>query len=531
VLAAIVLGAGAVRVRLLDVPFERDEGEYAYAGQLLLEGVPPFTLAYNMKLPGTYAAYAGSMAVFGRSIAGARLGLALVTACTVVLVFLLGRKLLGTGGGLAAAAATAFLSLSTSMLGPFGHATHFVALPATAGALALTSAIETGRRRTLLAAGFLLGLAPIMKQPGFVFPAFGIAWLASARLTRRSPGGAARLAKETLTFAAGAAIPLAVVVAALGAAGVLDRFWFWIVVYAREYASLVPLSEGREYLASTGAQIVAEHPLLVAVAAAGLAMLATPRLEIPNRGFLLAFLGFSLLGVCPGLYFRGHYFLLAVPAVSLLVGAAYHGVERLAAGRAWARGVAAAAIAIGCLQPIVARADLYLRDPPDRVSRAIYGGNPFPESVEIARYIRERTSRADRIAVLGSEPQIYFYADRRGATGHIYTYGLMEEQPLAHVMQQQMIQDIEATRPAYVVWVTVPASWLVTAGSDRTLFAWADRFLQANYDVCGEVRIVSTDRTEYRWDEAAARGLDPDARGALVLRRKGFVPPAPTARP
>jgi len=33
-------------------------GEYAYAGQLILQGVPPYKEAYNMKLPGTYAAYA-----------------------------------------------------------------------------------------------------------------------------------------------------------------------------------------------------------------------------------------------------------------------------------------------------------------------------------------------------------------------------------------------------------------------------------------------------------------------------------------
>ena len=66
-LAAVLALTAAVRIRLLDVPLERDEGEYAYAGQLLLEGVPPYQLAYNMKLPGTYLAYAATMALFGQS--------------------------------------------------------------------------------------------------------------------------------------------------------------------------------------------------------------------------------------------------------------------------------------------------------------------------------------------------------------------------------------------------------------------------------------------------------------------------------
>ena len=96
-----------VRVRLRSMPLERDEGEYAYAGQLILQGVPPYKEAYNMKLPGTYAAYAIIMAVFGQSTAGIRLGLALVNAASIVLVFLLGRKLLDEAAGVSAAAAFA----------------------------------------------------------------------------------------------------------------------------------------------------------------------------------------------------------------------------------------------------------------------------------------------------------------------------------------------------------------------------------------------------------------------------------------
>jgi hypothetical protein len=35
----------AIRIRLLRIPLERDEGEYAYAGQLMLQGIPPSKLA------------------------------------------------------------------------------------------------------------------------------------------------------------------------------------------------------------------------------------------------------------------------------------------------------------------------------------------------------------------------------------------------------------------------------------------------------------------------------------------------------
>src|SRR5260221_1462739 len=74
----VLLFVGFIRFRLLDMPLERDEGKYAYAGQLILQGIPPYELAYNMKLPGTYFAYALGMAVFGQNKAGNSLTLLVV---------------------------------------------------------------------------------------------------------------------------------------------------------------------------------------------------------------------------------------------------------------------------------------------------------------------------------------------------------------------------------------------------------------------------------------------------------------------
>src|SRR5512133_3089225 len=93
----------AIRIRLLGIPLERDEGEYAYAGQLILQGIPPYKLAYNMKFPGTYAAYALIMSLFGQTISGIHLGLLLVNTATSALIFLLGRHLMNNStAGIAA---------------------------------------------------------------------------------------------------------------------------------------------------------------------------------------------------------------------------------------------------------------------------------------------------------------------------------------------------------------------------------------------------------------------------------------------
>ena len=78
---------------LRQCPLERDEGEYAYAGQLMLQGIPPYQLVYSMKLPGTFAAYSVILALFGQTPGGIHLGLLLVNAATTFLVFLLTRRL------------------------------------------------------------------------------------------------------------------------------------------------------------------------------------------------------------------------------------------------------------------------------------------------------------------------------------------------------------------------------------------------------------------------------------------------------
>src|SRR5437773_11553120 len=177
-LAVIVFGVTvAIRIRLLGMPLERDEGEYAYAGQLMLQGIPPYKLAYNMKFPGTYAAYAVIMSMFGQTIPGIHLGLLLVNAATIALIFFLGRRLMNSTAGIAAATSYAVLSVSPSVLGLAAHATHFVMLPVLGGTLLLLNASGRQHSGRLFASGLLFGLSVLMKQPAVFFIVFAAIYL------------------------------------------------------------------------------------------------------------------------------------------------------------------------------------------------------------------------------------------------------------------------------------------------------------------------------------------------------------------
>ena len=112
-----MFATAAVRWHRLDVPLERDEGEYAYAGQLILQGIPPYEQVYNMKLPGIYAAYAVLLALFGQTHGGIHLGLLVINAATTLLIFLLTRRLMDNLAAVVAAAAFSVLAVGQSVQG------------------------------------------------------------------------------------------------------------------------------------------------------------------------------------------------------------------------------------------------------------------------------------------------------------------------------------------------------------------------------------------------------------------------------
>ena len=489
----------AIRIRLLEVPLERDEGEYAYAGQLILQGIPPYTLAYSMKFPGIYGAYAAIMSVFGQTTLGIHLGLLLVNAATIILIFLLGRKLANSVMGLTAGMSFAVLSVSPSVLGFAGHATHFVLLPVLGGTLLLLKAADRRVFGSLLGSGVLFGLGILMKQPAVFFVLFGAVYLVSNNLRRRL-----RLEKiflQTSIFSAGVILPLSITWLLLWRIGVFDRFWFWTIDYARQYGSLVPFSQAPRLLFYIAREVIVSGWPIWALAGiglvAGLWQPQTRRIAV----FLFAFLFFSVLALCPGFYFRLHYFILVLPAVSLLAGVAISRLSDLIADRLIAiRFIPILILGFALAWPILIDREFFFEASPAHASRMIYPDSPFPESQRIAEFLREHATRNDTIAVLGSEPQIYFYSDRHSATGYIYMYGLMEPQKYASHMQQEMIRDIERARPKFLISVVMPDSWLQRPESERLIFNWANEYAAQNYTVVGFVNMVAPDKTDYYFD-------------------------------
>jgi hypothetical protein len=512
-LSVAVLLVVVVRLRLLLVPLERDEGEFAYAGQLMLDGIPPYKLAFNIKLPGTYAAYTGLMGFFGQTTAGIHFGFLLVNLATLALLFLIARRLLDAASAAIACVCYALFSLSPGVLGLEGHATHLVMLMALGGLWFLLKARASGRAWNFWWSGMLFGLSFLCKQPGLFFVMFGGTVLLRDAAEAPAAEQAAHL-RQIAIFCAGAALPFLATCLWLWQAGTFQRFWFWTMVYAPYHAGNLGEEQVWWQLNDFNRRGGALE-LGAVVAAAGLLCLLVDKARSEVKFIIICLLVFSLMALLASFYLFRHYFIVLLPVASLLIAVAVRGAAQ---GTGWR--FAGGGFALACATFIFVNRAVWFQLTPEAVSRSLFQREPFPEAMEIARYIREHSSAGDSIEVLGSEPEIYFYAHRHSASGYLYMYDLTKLGPYAPVMQTEMRRDIETVKPIFLIDVHVPTSWASTRSSGLEFVHWSGDYARQYYDLAGKVVLYGGGRADYLWGPQAAANEMDASMYVSILRRK-----------
>lgn len=506
IFALAVLAVIFVRLRLLTIPLERDEGEFAYGGQLMLQGIPPYQLFYNMKFPGIYAAYAFVMWIFGQTPAGIHLGLLAVNLTCIVLLYRIALRWLNPDGAAVAAASYAVLSTSPVVFGLAAHATHFVVAASLGGLLLLLRALESGKNWMLFLSGILMGLSCLMKQPGAMFGLFGLFILVWNRTRHRVTSPA------ILLYLTGGLIILALTAASLLLAGVWKRFWFWTVVYAKVHATQYPFSAGWEQLMDVIRSVpLFGDGLLWIAAGAGLIWLCSTKPAMETKIWFGGLLFASIVAVSGDFYYSRHYFVMLLPVVGLLVGVAYVNFVR------WSAAGTNAGISILLALVFLCNHAVLFSFSPAEACWALYNTNPFVEAPKIAQMLAEHSAPNARIAILGSEPEIFFYARRHSATGYIYVYDFFEPQPYAVEMQKEMMSEIEKAQPEFLLWVRVPTSWDTWPTAERVktspIMAWLPKFQRQFYDIAGLVVVNEMD-SEFHWGKDA---LPPWPHGDVVV--------------
>lgn len=415
-LALALLGAAAaLRWPSLDLPLDRDEGEYASLAWLWSDGHGlPYRDWLQQKPPASIGVNAVAQAVFADGLRGLRwVSLAWVAATVLALGLLLLQLLrldpqarhspvlaaLGAG-------AIAALLLSASRTQSLGANTEsWLSLPLIAAfSVAWGGTLGPGR---LLAAGALIGVASLFKQP-VLAAVLILPWALRP--------GEGRLLPTVAWTSLGALLPWALVTALFasqgGALALLNCTWAYNQGYVAQGWSGA-LGRGWGVLRWLG-------PELGAVAA--LASLGAWGLSAgPLRRALLAWLGLGLLLFVVGGRFYPHY------AIGLLAPlAALAGLALAQPGRRALRGGLAA---LGFAGWLYCNAQLWAA--PDGGARSVhlFGLSNFAAAPQAAARLQAISTPDKPLFIWGDEPQLYYLAKRVPATRFLYTYPFTGEAP------------------------------------------------------------------------------------------------------
>ncbi len=483
-----------VRLRFADASLERDEGEYAYAGMMILRGQLPYVDFYNMKLPGVYCLYALVFKLFGQSVAVIRYFLLFVNLLTTFFVFKAAQNWLSRSAAWWASGIFLLLSFAFHAQGWIANCEQFVNLFVAVSLLFLT---KKWLPLNLFLCGLMLGLATLMKQHAFHFAFFPAFLLLKQLFDERKIG---EWLRDCFSFGLGYALPLVATVAFFWQKGIFDAFYFYIIQYATAYSTLhAKIFENMDAFW----YIFVDNAFLWLALFGGLFVILKKSFTNPkslngeNNGVfqgvnsenteglnLVILLGISFVAVCPGWYFRPHYFQYIFIPAALLMAYCITNYEVLFSS--FAQKVPRSAfLGLSLLVTFVVQIEYFVLRTSEEMMERMYKWGYFTEIRQLGDYLKEQVKEGEYIGQLGNEPQLWFYTKTKAASGFLYAYPLVENHIYAPKLVEQFIKENELHNPDWFIYMDVhrmPEN-AASQTSDR-LDTWAKEYLK-NYELKG----------------------------------------------
>jgi hypothetical protein len=162
--------------------------------------------------------------------------------------------------------------------------------------------------------------------------------------------------------------------------------------------------------------------------------------------------------------------------------------------------------------------DAFVKWSPAEAIVRMYPNNDFQVYPILADYLARHAPPSATFAVLGSEPELFFYAHRRSVTGYIYMYDLVEEQPFRQRMATEMIAEVERGRPDYVVFVNSTYSWVAySTEAFQAIKEWLANYTQTQ---CEPFGVVTSPPNQYVWGPGCFRQVPMEKRFVSIYQRK-----------
>jgi Dolichyl-phosphate-mannose-protein mannosyltransferase len=433
-----------VRLRFADMAFERDEGEYAYAGSAILRGGFPFKDFYNMKLPGVYYCYAFIFALGGKTVVAARCGVLILNLLSAALLIQIGKKWINTRAGWLAGAFYLFSAMSDPAQGVIANCEHFVVFFLLLTLWALS-------KEYFFFAGLCGALTIFMKQQGAILLVFVFIYVLYLLISKRKEGG---LIKKLALLSGGFTLPFAVFLWAVWRKGVYASFKLFIIDYAQAYIGI----EKPHYDFSTLYAVMNGSPMLwwagrisvVLAIVGGVFSKKIPFKTAFNPLFLVLFFCLSYVSILPGWYYRPHYYEYIFPAAALLMAYGWAFFASLSTSKIF--NLVYLALVVFCFENAIERQDDFLfKDTHQSLLIKMYCNERFHELRTVGEIVKQNSTERDTIGLMGYEPELAFYADRVSASGYLYSYPFVENQPYSMQMAYQYNKEIKDNKPKWFI--------------------------------------------------------------------------------
>ncbi len=501
-LAFIIFLIAIIRSNFLSVPFERDEGSYAYCGNIILDGAIPFKDIGSQRLPGVFYSYALMVALFGYTLEALHFGFIFLNIISAILIFLITRKMLSNVAALGAALCWALLSMNKSISGFTIQSEHIVALFAVAGIYALIRYFEANKWWRLALAGFFFSLTFEVKQTSLFYGLVG-GMLVVAYHFFDKDRNYKRILMSCLIYSLAVIIPVAIDLLVVKMRGGWDDFHYWFFDIRKEYASSTSYDQGMQYLDMSWPAIYKDYKFIWMLSAIGPVLLLFSKAKNWVKWSVIGFYLAGALSVAPGYHFYGHYFLQWVPAACIGAGAFFYALHVILRDRFNLKTTALYAtlglITVYGFMHLSTMKRYYFTKQGPNLTREVYGLNPFPESKVIADKLNTIMKPEDKLAVFGTEIQMYFYTNKRSPSRFAGSGALLEfNVKKSEEWQQEFIKDVEKAEPKYLVFYSHSISWLANPNVKNLIFPWFDKFSTANYNLIGFADMLDTG-TEYVW--------------------------------
>jgi 4-amino-4-deoxy-L-arabinose transferase-like glycosyltransferase len=439
------------------IPFERDEGEYAYSAWISRSGGNLYKDAFLQKPPGIVYTYLASQLVFGDNVWGPRVFGMLFILITSFLTALIAAKIFNNKAFYSALLITPVMESFPSFMGLSANTEIFMLTPLMAFVACFVYSENNEKRKYWICAAIFAVLALMFKPICIYLIVFVYVWWIYRNKKR---------AFEFLVFSLIAG-SLTVMIMVIPILKNFNYFWEEVVVYNSIYIKSLgfkPINFINNMYSFLKTWWVLIPFILVYL------------IKVKNRMVILLFI-FAIFGaINSGV---GHYYLIMIPFVALIVAG---GLQELSKSIKVNRYIILIILIFIMVMPF--RTALAVE--PERLVLWIYGvDNPFYESKIIAEIIDENSKWDDKIFIAGSEPQIYYYAKRRSTNRFVITYPLVIPSSVDRQYQNEAVVSLEKNKPALIVISNRATSGYNSKKSLKILKNYLDNLIENEYELVG----------------------------------------------